>query len=389
MNAQGAAATGEAEETTPERTPDTPLSETVKNPARLGAVLEEMGLPAEIVEQVAPKAERESEGGEEQPPGEGEEQPEQPAEEGQPSTEEPQLPPAAQAEQEEPVPEDWPASAKARVAKEAQKRRARTEELTATQARLAQVEAALRDGAGRQGASPPTMRDPLADVMDAAGLARAEEQFEALLEFAEMNPDGADDVFIGRNPDGSEKRMDYTAQDIAKMKVTAEKVLRKGIPAKAQWLAAAGENVRETQKMYPSIFKDGSEESQTAALILNQLPEIQRFPDFALWIGDAIAGRKARLAKGKRPVTRSGKPLSAAAEAILTQPRVPVAPGTPNGRSPERRATGAGSSSGVDKEQARKEFAERGYSSEALEDFITKSRQAQARGRGPLTRTLA
>jgi len=388
--AQGAAATGEAEGTTPAVTgPETLGTTTKPEPGRLGALLADLGVPTDVIEHVAPKGEEKKE--ETQQPGESEEEPgeEQPAgepaeEEGQPA-EAPETPPAAV--KEETVPEEWPASAKARVFEEARKKRDAKARVTELEGQLA----AARGETGQQQQPPaapaPTPEDPLADVVDGPSYLRAEAAAREALLFAVTHRDGATDVPV-RNAKGEITNYDFMPEQVAEMEAKALDALLVGLPKKHALLTQASQYMQEAQKSYPEMFKEGTEENQKAAEYLSAFPEIRRDPKFLLRIGDAVYGERTREAKGKKPTGKDGKPLSDKAAAILNQPRVPLAPGVPNGRSPERRATGP-AGNGVDAKEAREEFAARGFSQEALGDFVTKLRIAQGAGTGQQKKTLA
>src|SRR5215475_10039420 len=122
--AQGAAATGESEGPTPQPQPEPqpqpgpndPPAPGIPAPSSLrGAVLAGMELPTAVLEAVQDPARGE--------PGPGEATPPQPEPEP-----EPQPPPPPTQQREKPIQEDWPDSAKSRVAEESEKRRQRTRE---------------------------------------------------------------------------------------------------------------------------------------------------------------------------------------------------------------------------------------------------------------------
>ena len=410
--AQGAAATGESDEITSQQSEEQPQetaqvsTEAAEKPTDdraqagqtlLGAVLADMDLPPEVLESVR---------GEEAPPTEPEEsekagEEEQTEEEQQQEPAPAQAPAAPAAEKEEPVPENWPNTAKARVKEEADKRRTRTKERDKAIGerehwqRVAQeLHQQLQQNAGRAAGPAPTQQDPLANVLNPQELARAEAQYEEILEFAETHPEGAEQVLAGKDANGNEIRKDYTPEEIIQMKLTAEKVLRKAVPAKREYLGQAAAWTQQAFQDHPELFERGSNMNQEAELMLEQLPEVRRFPDFLMWIGDAIRGRNARLeqTEAKKNGQRKGaegKPLSPAAQAILNQPKLRPAPGVvKRGSSPESER-GTRGKSDVDQKEAKEEFAKRGYSDEALEDFVGASMDAQRGRRGGKEPTLA
>lgn len=298
-------------------------------------------------------------------------------------------PPQIAAEHEAPVPEEWPVSAKARVKDEAEKRRTANKERDQWKGEALRLQGQLTQVAAAGPA--PTQEDPLADVVDPQGLIAAEKQFEDMLQFAEENPDGADGVPIGTDAKGNEILMDYSRKDIVKMKMTAEKVLRKGIPAKHEYLAKVGENIEIAKQVYPELLAQEANEVNTLAdQILRTTPEIRRDPEWILWLGDAIDGRRRRLAAKNGAPTRTagGKPLSKSAEAILGAPKFPVAPGVSKTRGAPP-SSGGPARSVVDQiEKAKQAHIESGFSTETLEKLITLKRQANAKPTGGKTPAL-
>jgi len=386
MNAQGAAATGEAEEPTlppqpqpPEAQPapsePTPARQAVAQSLR-DAILGGMDLPAEVLQAVTQ--------GEQPQPGE---QPQQKPGEEQPEPAPPAPEPAAAAH----VQEDWPQSAKARVSEESEKRRQRTAERDAWIQRAQQLETVVQQlqGQVQQAAAPPTRDDPLRDVYDPQTLAQTVRVNEELEDWCDRNRDGVSNVLVGRDTQGNEVRKDYSAEEIADMKSFAKRV-QKRAPERAVFLQTMAGYNAQAQQEYPDLFKD-SEDARAAAAILQSFPEIQRLPDFALVIGDVLAGVKQRIQKVQQTSQApgaKGQPLSASAAAILNAPQVRTAPGVVRRGGPDLGPSPRGGS--AEDKQAREEFEKSGYSDEGLERFIgAKLQKFRASGRGQKEPTLA
>jgi hypothetical protein len=383
--AQGAAATGESDGTTsPTETgsaapqkgaegaqkQETTQGQPITEPTRLGALLEGMDLPPDVLAAVTPKKDEE--------PAEEQSQ-EEPKEQEQEQEQEQEEPAPVAPEQEEHVPEEWPASAKARVAQEAEKRRK-------WKATAEQLQTQLQETKGKAPvATVVTPEDPLANIMDLQTLVQKQRVWQEILDFAEDNPDGAYDVLTGKDAQGNDVRQDYSADQLKQMKQEVRPKLR-AVPARAQYLVDLQRNVVEAQKAYPEMFQDGSQLNLEANQLLNLFPEARRVPDYMIAIGDMLAGQKMRLAKqGKPSANRAG--MSAEAQAILAAPKVTPAPGVIKSRSPESGASRQARSD-VDQKQAREAFAQRNYSPEALEDFVGALRRGQQAGKGPKQRTL-
>jgi hypothetical protein len=390
--AQGAAATGESEGTTslaetgsaaPQKgaegaqTQEATQGQPITEPTRLGALLAGMELPPDVLAAVTPKeeegaAEHEHEQEHEQ---EQEQEQEQPGQE--PAQEEEQPAPVA-AEQEEHVPEEWPASAKARVAQEAEKRRK-------WKATAEQLQAQVQEAQGKAPVTTVvTPQDPLADILDLQTLAQKQRDWQEIMDFVEDNPDGAYDVVTGKDAQGNDVRRDYSADQIKEIKHEIRPKLR-AVPARAQYLVDLQKNVVEAHKAYPEMFQEGSQLNLEANQLLNLFPEARRVPDYLIAIGDMLAGQKMRLAKNGQTAAKPG--MSAAAQAILAAPKVTPAPGVIKSRSPESGASRQ-TRSDVDQKQAREAFAQRNYSPDALDDFVAALRRGQQAGKGPKQRTL-
>jgi len=359
--AQGAAGTGEAEQ--PTQTQPEPKAEQPLSPLQ-EAVRKEMGIESPIAEQ-PPKPEPEPE---EQP----EEQPEPEAEE--PAEELPVAPEAqGETEAEPEVPDNWPKTAKARVAEEARKRRERTQERDQWKAEAERLNAQLQQAASVQ--LQPTKA--LTEVVDRQSLAAAEAHWKEIRRFARTNPDGADDVFLGKDAQGNEMRRDYSREEIIQMNLDADEAIE-ALPAKRAWVAEAEAQTEAAKQSYPDLFRD-TDAGREAAAIVQQRPWILQVPDYAFVIGDYLAGRKARLAKQGKS---AGKVLSPGAQAILGAPKVTPAPGVIKSRSA---SGGPGARGGggerVDTKQADEEFYARGMTNEALEDKIRRKLAASQGGR--------
>jgi hypothetical protein len=374
--AQGAAGTGESEQTTQttqqESKPEklSPLQE---------AVRKELGIEAPVKSEEPPKEEpKEEEPKEEEPKEEEPEKPEEePAEEGE-AGEGPQEPAAAELaegeeaeEHEDEMPENWPKTAKARVADEARKRRERTKERDQWKATAENLYAQLQETGSRQ--LPPSTA--LTEVVDRPSLTAAEKHWKEIRRFARTHPDGADDVLVGKDAQGNEIRRDYTREQIIQMGLDADEAFE-ALPARRAFIAEAEKQTEVAKKVYPDLFKDTAT-GREAAQVVQRAPWILQTEDWALCLGDYLAGRKARLGRQGK----NGKPLSPQAQAILSAPKVTKAPGVIKSRSassgPER---GARSVARVDDKQANEEFYAKGMTSEALEEKIKRKLAASEAG---------
>jgi hypothetical protein len=386
LTARRAAGTGEAEQPT-QMTPATagkpepkateglsPLQEAVRK--ELGAEGQRPEIRDQRSEVGSQKAEEEPEP-EPEPEEQPEEQPE-PAETEEQPAEEP-APAAAEAEAEDQhVPEDWPATAKARVAEEARKRRDRTIERDQWKAEAAKLFLQLNEITSQK--LRPTK--VLSEVVDRQSLNAAENHWKEIRRFARTNPDGAEDVLVGKDANGNDIRRDYSREEIIQMGLDADEALEL-LPARAAFVAEAEAQIAQAKAVYPDLWK-ATEAGQQAAAIVQRAPWVLQEPDWPFVIGDYLAGRKMRLAKqgkGGGPASKAG--LSPGAQAILGAPKMAPAPGVIKSRSA---SGGLGSARGgggerVDAKQADEEFYAKGMTSEALEDKIRRKLAASQGGR--------
>lgn len=253
-------------------------------------------------------------------------------------------------DEDHPVPEEWPQSAKTRVAEEAQKRRDRTAERDKVTGERDEARARLAE---LEKQSPvqiaPSARDPLADVTNEQELAKAYTEYEQLAEWAIRYPDGLEGVQIGVDPKTKEPIVkDYSKEEMTEIRLRADKILRKEIPAKAAYLNVHQQLEPVAREAYPALFEAGTPESNEYKLILKQLPEITRFPDYKLWIGDAIYRRNERnaAAEAARKAAEGKAKPSPTVAALLQKPATQRAPSPTSARVPAPEGTKGGSGRG-------------------------------------------
>lgn len=434
--AQGAGATAEAEgtaATTTQPTPPNPRREVAAPPSGklLEAVLKDMAggdLPADVIEDInkrrspAPagpppnladlrrqqiaeltgadaegdpteqELEEEQPEGEIQTPGDNEEE-EQEEPEGQP-----QGAAGAEEETELEIPEpsaDWPEDARAQVLDARKKLRKRTEELNQVAEKAQELlrRAQIAEAAPPR-ASVPTFQEPLPDVMNFEQLKATHATWKRAKRWAEDHEEGAEKG-VDKGPDGEELTRDYTPEQIRALKRTAEDILEEAIPQRAAYLEKAPIYAQEAARQYPEIFQDTPESAQAAA-ILAQVPEIKRAPDFLLWLGAAITGRKIKTggngAGGPGKPGPNGKALSRAAETILNAPKLRPSPVASKARAVAEpgatRGGGNGAGAATTKQEARQDLLKTQLSDRDLEAYIARRLGGRA-GKGGRERVLA
>jgi len=134
--------------------------------------------------------------------------------------------------------------------------------------------------------------------------------------WAEENADGA----VVKGKDGQE--VEYSAEEVRKIRLNAIDALEEYLPAQLQYVAVRKQYDAEAEKEYPFWKQRQSPEYQFAKELLQAFPEIQKFPDFKISIGDLIEGRKIRESKAKKtaqPVKKAPMtPKSTSAPASVT-----------------------------------------------------------------------
>lgn len=157
----------------------------------------------------------------------------------------------------------------------------------------------------------PTPDNPYANLSTLEEVNREAEQAKQIRRWCEMNPDGA----VVTNKDGSET--DYSAEEVRNIKIKALDALEDHLPARAQYLQNYMQMEQVASKEYPWWKDKSAKERQIAESFIKHFPEIQKFPDYKMVVGDYIRGVNAREAKGKS----SGTPVKAP-----SQPRPSAAP---------------------------------------------------------------
>lgn len=151
----------------------------------------------------------------------------------------------------------------------------------------------------------PTEADPLADVDTAEKLQARHKEARDAKRWAIMNPDGG----TVKLSDGTEQFID--AEQVKTLRIRAEELIDEHIPKRANYLQQSQGFVSEAKKTYPKIFQSNTPEGQIRQTILNNLPEIRRFPDFEMLIGHAARGillhnqEKSKPVVSKTPVKKA------------------------------------------------------------------------------------
>jgi archaellum component FlaC len=162
----------------------------------------------------------------------------------------------------------------------------------------------------------PTPDNPYANLSTVDEVNREVDQAKQIRRWCEMNPDGA--VVTGR--DGSET--EYSAEEVRNIKIKALDALEEHLPKRMQYLQNFNQMEQVATKEYPWWKDKSAKERQIAESFIKHFPEIQKFPDYKMVVGDYIRGVNAREAKSKQttPVKAPSQPRPSAAPARV-QPK--------------------------------------------------------------------
>jgi myosin heavy subunit len=166
-------------------------------------------------------------------------------------------------------------------------------------------------------AQTPKSDNPYTNLNTLEEVSREAEQAKQIRRWCEMNPDGA--TVTGKN--GEE--VDYSAEEVRRIKIKALDALEEHLPARAKYLENYSQIEQVANKEYPWWKDRSSGERQIAESFLKHFPEITRFPDYKMVLGDYIRGVKSREASTKRPATPSTRTAPVQPKRTATPPYVP------------------------------------------------------------------
>ena len=182
------------------------------------------------------------------------------------------------------------------VKKRIDKLTAKRKEAEAEVERLKSEMERLRDEAS-QPARVPTKDNPYSHLNSIEQVNREVEQAKQVRRWCEMNPEGA----VVRDAQGNEQ--EYTAEDVRKIKIKALDALEEHLPKQANYLQNYNKFETIVAKEYPWWKDRTSQERAIADTFLKQFPEITKFPDYKMVLGDYIRGVKARESASKKNTT--------------------------------------------------------------------------------------
>lgn len=200
-----------------------------------------------------------------------------------------------------------PRGVKKRIDKLVAKRREAEAEVERMKAELQRLE----QEAQKPARTAEIRKNPYAKLSDESQVQKEIERAKQIRRWCEMNPEGA----VVKDAEGNET--DYTAEQVREIKVRAMDALEEHLPAQLAYINNFKHVEQVASKEYPWWKDKSSKERQIAEAFLQHFPEITRFPDYKMVLGDYIRGVKAREAT---------KQNTAAQQRVPSQPKMSSAP---------------------------------------------------------------
>jgi hypothetical protein len=164
----------------------------------------------------------------------------------------------------------------------------------------------------------PTAENPLADVDSEETLQQRIQNAQAVRRWALQNTDGT----TIRQPDGTEKFIE--AAEVKDYLVKADDILTLHVPARRQWLAQREPAVQAAKNMFPNIFKEGSALNQAYKATIKSAPDLLKIPQHEYWVGLALYGEQALMAKQQTEAAKAKAKKSVSAK--KEKPPTPAQP---------------------------------------------------------------
>lgn len=189
-------------------------------------------------------------------------------------------------------------------------------------------------------APPPRADNPFTNLSAISDVEREEQNAEAVIDWCDEHPDGA-------VVDTSDGEVEYTAEEVRSMRRRAGKAIRKWLPERKSWIREHKVQDEYAQQHYKWWSDKSSAQYQAAMNIVREFPEVQRFPDYKIIVGDTLVGMAARLegekSSGKKKRAVAPKKAPAQPVAQVSEP-APVDESTARSSSARQRFAQSGDS---------------------------------------------
>jgi len=273
--------------------------------------------------------------------------------------------------EEEPKPaakrEDWPESAKARVAEETEKKRRANDRAVRAEAELDKARGELEETRRQlsQASGPmPTPDNPLIDIQEPLVLDRLERVYELLEEVDIENVDEEGMVTvpasIGRDGKIIYQKIEPEQARLAQKR--ADRVLRKDIPNRRKYLTERAQVDARVIELYPDLKNPDHEFTKIVTDLTRKVlsGEAMTSPEVKFWASNAVYG----LIKRQEEAQASNGKGASSVKKIVDSTKQKLAPTAPRTRATVERKTSA------DLAKVQKRFEENPDDSEAREAYV-------------------
>lgn len=188
----------------------------------------------------------------------------------------------------------------------------------ALEAKLAELEAKLNTRPPvDEVPAKPTPDNPYLHLQSQRDVEAAIQEAKKVRRWCEMNPDGG----VVKGPDG--KETEYSAEDVRTIRLNTVDALEDHLPRQLQYVQTRSQIDPQAESTYPWWKDRSSREYAAAQNMLKAFPELQKFPDYKMVVGDYLRGAAEREASyAKQKAVTTGKPVVKKAP---TQPTRPLA----------------------------------------------------------------
>lgn len=212
-----------------------------------------------------------------------------------------------------------PKGVKKRIDKLVAKRREAEQEVERMRAELQRLE----QEAQKPARSAAVRKNPYANLNTPEAVQAEFERAKQIRRWCEANPEG------GTVKDAQGNETDYSAEQVRKIKLNALDALEEHLPAQLAYVNNFRQVEQHVSKEYPWWKDKSSKERQIAEAFMQHFPEITRFPDYKMVLGDYIRGVKSREA------SKSG----AGSQRLPSQPKMSGVPMSAPNRSVDIKAS--------------------------------------------------
>lgn len=207
----------------------------------------------------------------------------------------------SQEAQEDEVDSDLPKGVQKRIDKLTAKRKQAEEEVASLRQEVEALKQAMTEAQQASAANETSVTDannPFSTLKSKAEVDKEIEQARWLRYKCMENPQG---FILGET--------EYGSEDVSRMLVNATKAIEEHLPRQMARIETESKIKPIAEAAYPWWKSPQSQEYQVAQQILRTAPELKKFPDWQIWIGDAIAGMKMRESATKPAQAQKKAPV--------------------------------------------------------------------------------